>query len=102
MEKVIINNDVLNISKQIKQIDRNYILVYNKQNCKFEVYYKNLNNLQIILPFNALDNRSVEFVAKTKVENSKEILKEIEEFNKKLEQEKISTIKDKVLENIQK
>lgn len=100
MEKVIIKNDVLSVAKQIKQIDSNYILVFNNKNLRFEVYYKNLSNLQVVLPFNALDGRSVRFVAQTKVENSKKLIQEIEEYNKKLEKDKINTIKDKVLENI--
>ena len=100
MEKVIIKNDVLSIAKQIKQIDNNYILVFNNKNLRFEVYYKNLSNLQVVLPFGALDGRSVKFVAQTKVENSKKLMQEIEEYNKKLEKDKINTIKDRVLENI--
>ena len=50
-------------------------------------YKRNKNTYELTIPFDELDARAVDFVLKTKMENQKKLLKEIEESNKKLQGE---------------
>ena len=82
-----INGDVYNIAKRIKNIDRNYYVVFNTSKQKFEVH----NSAQIgssyclTLPYNQLDERALQHVLKNSSDNIEEILKQLENDNKKLE-----------------
>ena len=85
--KIQINFDVYNISKRIKDIDRDYYVVYDTSKQKFEVH----NSKQIgssyclTLPYCELDERSLSYVLKTQSSNIEEILEKIENDNKILE-----------------
>ena len=85
--KIQINFDVYNISKRIKDIDRDYYVVYDTSKQKFEVH----NSKQIgssyclTLPYCELDERSLSYVLKTQSSNVEEILEKIENDNKILE-----------------
>ena len=84
----VIENDLFNIVQRIKNIDKKYFVVFNLKRKKFEVHYKrNKNTYELTIPFDELDARAVYFVLKTKMENQKKLLKEIEESNKKLQGE---------------
>ena len=85
--KIQIEKDVYNISKRIKDIDRDYYVVYDTSKQKFEVH----NSKQIgssyclTLPHCELDERSLDYVLKTQSTNIEEILEKIENDNKILE-----------------
>lgn len=85
--KIQIENDVYNISKRIKNIDRDYYVVYDTSKQKFEVH----NSKQIgstyclTLPYCELDERCLDYVLKTQSTNVEEILEKIENDNKMLE-----------------
>ena len=97
MEKTIVKNDLFNISRRIKQIDKNYFLMFNFKTKKFEVHYKrNKNTLEIILPFNVLDKRTLDLVRKTRVENREKLIEEMDKNNKELELKNNVKIKDEV------
>ena len=82
MINCVIKSDLFNISKRLKQIDKNYFLVRNRKTNKFEVHYKrNFNSLELVLPFNKLDARTIDYVLKTRMENRKKLLEEIEREN---------------------
>ena len=84
----IIKSDLFNISNRIKQIDPKYFVVFNKKRKKFEVHYKRLKNTyELTIPYDNLDSRAIDFVQKTRIENRKKILEEIEKSNKLLEVE---------------
>lgn len=79
-----ITHDVYEISKRIKDIDKNYYIVYDTLNNKFEVH--NSSQLDttycLTLPFSELDERTLNYVAKTRCVNIENILNEIENNNK--------------------
>lgn len=82
--KIKLMHDVFNISKRIKEIDKYYYIVFNTLAKKFEVH----NSMQIgssfclTLPFDELDERTIDYVYKTKSENIDKILEQIEKENK--------------------
>lgn len=94
----IIRNDCFNIAKRLKSIDKNYYIVFNKKLSRFEIHYKRLlNSLELILPFERLDKRTLDYVLRTRIENREKLIKEIDEYNEKLEKKKNIEIKEQVL-----
>ncbi|PKK95972.1 MAG: hypothetical protein CVV59_00865 [Tenericutes bacterium HGW-Tenericutes-4] len=87
MNEIEIICDTFDIAKRLKQIDKNYVLVWNKAKQRYEVRYKtqNLLRLELVLPYSELDVRTINYINKTRVENHKALLKEMEENNLKLE-----------------
>lgn len=83
MEEII--GDLFDVCNKLKHIDNNYVLFRNKKKSRFEVYYKcGLNlDLQLVLPFERLDFRTIDLVYKTRVQNADKIFKEIDEINLK-------------------
>lgn len=94
MKKILIKKDLFNISQRLKSIDKNYYILFNKLTKKFEVHYGQKSSLQLVLPFKNLDKRTIDLVLKTKVENKKKLLLEMEENNAKLERESNQQILD--------
>ena len=76
--------DVYNISKRIKQIDKNYYIVFNTSKQKFEVHNSNQRGSTYCLtvPYNFLDERTLKLVEATKSENIERILNKIDNENK--------------------
>lgn len=85
--KIRIFSDVYNISKRVKDIDKNYYVVYDTSKQKFEIH----NSKQIgssyclTIEKNQLDERVLKLVLKSKSANIDEILEQIENDNKNLE-----------------
>lgn len=95
MERLLVKNDLFNISKRIKQIDKKYFIVFNAKTKNFEVHYKrNTSTLELVLPFDRLDKRTLDFVMKTKMERKQKLLEEMEKNNQKLEDEKNKNMLD--------
>ena len=83
MKNIQIENDVYNISKRIKNINRDYYVVYNTSKNKFEVYNSSQigSSYCLSLPFTQLDERTITHVRKTQSSNLDEILEQIENNN---------------------
>ncbi len=82
--KIKINSDPFNINKRIKQLNKNYYVVYNLQTKKYEIHnsaYK--NSYCITVPYNQLDYRTIKVLKES--ENPTKIFEEIEKHNKNLE-----------------
>lgn len=97
MRKILIVNDVFNIAKRLKKIDKNYFVLFNLVSQKFEVHHRqSKNTLQLVLPYKFLDYRTLKLVLETKVENQKKLLYEMELANQKLERQKQEKLLDEV------
>ncbi|MCL2255829.1 MAG: hypothetical protein FWC11_03105 [Firmicutes bacterium] len=96
----LITEDTFNIASRLKNIDSTYFLVFNHKTRKFEVHSREQrgNSLCLILPFSTLDERTLIHVKKTRSENRKQFLIEMEKENEKIEKEKI----EKVAKNAEK
>jgi len=72
--------DLFDIVKKIKSIDSKYRVFRNIQKHRFEIYYLNgLNlNLELVVPYDKLDYRTINLINKSKVENADEIFKQLE------------------------
>lgn len=82
--KIKISSDVYNISKRIKEIDKNYYIVFNTSTNKFEIHNSNQTggSFCVSVPYPFLDERTLNLVNATRVENIERILNEIENENK--------------------
>mgnify|MGYP001000667952 CR=1 FL=1 len=82
-----IETNVYNIPERLKEIDKDYFVVFNTEAQQFEVH--NLgqigNTLALNIPYDELDNRTIDLVQKTRIENAKKIFDEIDRQNLKLE-----------------
>ena len=95
-EKIM--HDVYNISKRIKDIDRDYYIVYDtsKQNFEIHNYSQIGSSYCLTLPYCELDERTLMYVLKTQSTNIDEILENIENENRLRE----STIKTSAFSTI--
>ena len=100
-----LTHDVYNISKRIKLIEKDYYIVYNTSKQKFEVHNSSQmgGTYCLTLPYSELDERALNYVAKTKSENIERILADLEnhnQINKNAKQrETLSKINELVLDN---
>ena len=85
--KIKISRDVYNISNRIKNIDRNYFIMFNTSNEKFEVHssIQQGNTYCLTVPYDFLDERTLQYVRKTQIANLFEILDQIENDNQRKE-----------------
>lgn len=89
-----IESDCLDIIKRLRAIDKDYFVLFNSDNHKFELH----NHAQgkgtycLTFPFDVLDERAVTFTKKTRVQNSDAIFQEMEAENRALERAKAKQI----------
>lgn len=101
--RVKCNNDALFIAQRLKQINSNYYVVFNARNQKWEVHFKGQkpNSLCVTVPYDALDERTVTLVNKTKTENQKALIAEIEHANLLAEQRALREQQREIEANLQ-
>lgn len=85
-----IKNDVFNIANRIKSLDKNYIIKYNLNQKRFEVWYKEnafVEHLEIVVPYPCLDVRTIYKVANSKTQELEKIIKELNLSNNKIKED---------------
>lgn len=84
--KIEIINHVFNIPERLREIERDYFVVYDTLADKYEVHSKaNIGNTYCLtIPYDQLDARTIEYVRKTRKENADTLFKEMERDNEKL------------------
>ena len=95
MELQRIRHDLFGIAKRLKSIDRRYELYFNRKKNRYEIYANGA--MQMALPFERLDARTLTYARKTRLENLEKIIAEIEEENARLEIQKNRETRDKIL-----
>ena len=87
-----IYSDCQDIVKRLKEIDKDYFVVYNITRKTFELHNRaqEEGTFCLTLPFDCLDARAVEHARKTRVENEEKIIEEIDRENKRLEKKLIN------------
>ena len=101
--KIKIAHDVYNISKRIKNIDRNYYIVFETSREKFEVHNSSQfgSSYCLTLPNNCLDERVLKYVRKTQSANIDEILEKIENDNNLRESANKSSAFSTIIDSIE-
>lgn len=95
MELERITHDLFDIAKRLKGIDRRYKLFFNRKKNRYEIYANGA--MQMALPFERLDARTLSYARKTRLENLEKIIAEIEKENARIEIENAKRSRDKIL-----
>ena len=89
----IIKKDVFNIAKRLRNINKNYVIVFNEKLKKYEIRFKNsFDNFVLHIPNNELNKLLIDYVFKTS--NIDEVINEIEKNNNDMENSFNAKIKD--------
>lgn len=88
-----ITDDVFDVARRIKDVNEEYELFYDNKQRRFAVYVR--NKLEITLPYDSLDKRSVDYVLKTQIKNIERIQYEIDEHNRRLMRARKANLNDK-------
>lgn len=82
---LIIEGDAFFINERLKEIDKSYYIVFNTSRNLYEVHSSEQkgNSYAFTVPFDCLDERTLLFARKTRVENQDKIIEEIEKDNEK-------------------
>ena len=91
--RVLITNDVLDVTDKIKEIDGDYFVVFNLTRKRFEVHSRRQrgSTLALVLPYDRLDNRAVALTGKTRLANNLKRAQEIEEHNERIKNAELRT-----------
>ncbi len=93
---VEIRQDLYDISKRLREIDRGYFAVYNSLKSRFEVHHRGQRNtFCLALPYETLDERTLRLVRRTRAERAEECMRELERENAIKEREIRYEIKKK-------
>ena len=87
--QIALTSDVFNICERLKEVDQSYFVVFNFDRDKYEVH-SNLqrgNSYCFTIPYNTLDDRTIEFARKTRVSRMDKIIEEIDYQNEMLERQ---------------
>lgn len=95
MELERITHDLFDIAKRLKGIDRRYKLFFNRKKNRYEIYANGA--MQMALPFERLDARTLSYARKTRLENLEKIIAEIEKENARIEIENAKRSRNKIL-----
>lgn len=83
-----IENDVFDITKRLKEIDKSYCVKFNTGANRFEVHSseQKKGSYCFTIPYGQLDERTLDYAQKTRFENFEKIMQEIEKDNLLLEE----------------
>ncbi len=100
MTKMLITNDLFDISDRLKTVNPNYKLYFNRKTQRYEVYETCVLNekLAFVVPYDELDARTLAFARFTAVQNADKIFAEIEKHNEKTDKENARRIAEQVSE----
>lgn len=97
---IVVENDLFSVADRIKSIDDKYKIYYNGESRKFEVRSAADGSLQVIIPYESLDSRAVDYVRKTRIERMDALIEEIERANAVAEQNAIAMATEKALSQL--
>ena len=88
--------DTHDITRRLREIDKDYFIVYNTDRKCYEVHnYSQKNTFCLSIPYGSLDARTISLTLKTRREFLDKILAEIDKNNEKLEKDAKKEILDK-------
>ena len=79
-----VKNDLFNICKRLRFINRDYRMFFNGKAQRYEVH--NQNGLCFVVPYGALDERTLDYAWRTRIENLDYLESQFEENNREIEQ----------------
>lgn len=94
--KIEIKNDLFNVVKRLKNIDKDYFVVFDSKKQKFELHHsgQGRNTYCLTFPYTQLDARAILHTLITSVKNSEKLFFEIEKNNLQIEK----GVQDKIVD----
>jgi len=91
-----VTHDLFGISERLRQIDKDYFVLYNHRMNRWEVHNTESfpHTYSFVVPYEFLDARTLDYAMKTRRENTDKLLREMEENN-----ERIKASKDRDFKN---
>lgn len=85
--QILLENDPYYISSRLREIDENYFIVYLPREKKFELHNSSqlFSTFALTIPYDQLDERTIFLARKTRKENADKLIREMDEYNSKLE-----------------
>ena len=98
----VIDDDMFGVCRRLKSVDDGYFVFLNYKTGKFEVHNSRSrpNTLCLVLPFETLDERTVNRVLYTRAERAREIMERIERENAARERERKSRAMNAILSSV--
>lgn len=95
----VIEDDMLGVARRLKEIDDGYFVFLNYKTGKFEVHNRRFTpTLCLVLPFEALDERTVNRVLYTRAERVQAVIADMERHNALLSARAKAAAVDKITE----
>ena len=87
----IVESDLYDIANRVREIDPAYFIAWNFAARRFELHVTGQRggSFALVLPFEALDERTLVLARKTRAERAAELIREAEEHNRRLEREAV-------------
>lgn len=99
MAKIPITNDLFDIADRLKSINEKYIVYYDTEKQRYEVYVQgNPDRLAFVVPYDELDARTIDYALFTSVRNAREVFEAVERDNKKAEETAVRDLYEKTAE----
>ncbi len=92
--KILVKNDLYDISDRLREINPNYRVYFDTDRQKFLLMRNNV--LELIFPYEELDERAIRHARYTSVQNIKEVLYDLDKENKDMEESSKKQAKDKL------
>lgn len=92
--KILIKNDVFDIASRLREINKDFRVYFDTDRQKFIVMRNNV--LELIFPFEELDERAIKHARYTSVQNIEKIIYDLEKENKQAEQDSLKKAQNKV------
>ena len=94
--------DMYGIYRRLLEIDRGYVLVYNRKFKRFEVHNRNQkgNTLAVVCPYEKVDKRLLVHVRRTRAERISKLIEKIEKENREIELSNEKTVKENANDRI--
>lgn len=96
---VLVKDDLYHIAKRLKEVDGRYILLFNRVKHRFEIHAQGA--LQVAVPFDRLDARTINLARETRLENAQKTLLEMEKHNARLESAHERDARDRIMTQVE-
>ncbi len=90
--KIRITNDLFSIAERIKELNKAYEIYFDTDMQKFVLYAN--NKLQLVIPYDNLDERTIRHAYFTRSENYQEVIDTVDRYNALLEKEVLKKAQD--------
>ncbi len=99
----VIEDDMFGVARRLREIDSGYFVFLNYKTGKFEVHNRRSSpTLCLVLPYETLDERTVNRVRYTRAERAKAIIADMERHNAEREARARKTMVERTLEGMEK